>query len=334
MEADALAALRAVLPAPTVRAFDLHHEAISRGDWVAAGVWGAVFLEAFLENAMTALGLAVPDRLDLGTAITRLHRERQLQQGRAVLDRCEAVRLARNALVHAGGTGELGVETHTRTIAAYLKEIVQLAGPWFASIGASPPAAAIVVPDPIGRVFVSKISPHLPRQRMFLNDLCKLLRDSALEPVEIELDEYDKKDPIAPVIRTIRGCDALLCIGLERSHAYLLCHREGSEKQAELPHGFYSSGWLHIEAGVAYALGKPVFVLCQERIVSDGVFDRDWNSSPPFVMTSLPLAVTDPAVQRCIGRLKEEVRRIKDVAASAVTPSLREPGGTPPGQVV
>ncbi len=138
---------------------------------------------------------------------------------------------------------------------------------------------------------------------MFLLTLEDALRQRAMEPVRVVMDEYDRRDPVGKIVATLQRCDACLCVGLERSHAYLLCEREGGEKSRETMHSFYSSGWLNLEAGAAFALGLPVLVMCESRIVSDGVFDRDWNSSAPYVIEGSPLSVEDPAVQRCLARL-------------------------------
>ena len=83
MQNDPLPYRAALLPA-TRHAHDLHLEARHRQDWLAAGVWGAVFLEALLEEGMRAIGLKVPDRLELGHAVNRLRGEKRLEDSRAV----------------------------------------------------------------------------------------------------------------------------------------------------------------------------------------------------------------------------------------------------------
>ena len=69
---DLLAPYRAILQPQASRSFDLHREAVAARDWLAAIVQGAVFLEAFLEDAMTHARLSVPSRLELGAAIAKL----------------------------------------------------------------------------------------------------------------------------------------------------------------------------------------------------------------------------------------------------------------------
>jgi hypothetical protein len=321
MEVDPIP-YRALLQPSTLRSFDLHIDAVGKPDWLAAGVWGAVFLESFLEEVMRARAITLPDRLDLGGAIHRLRAEKGLPHLRTVLDRCESIRLARNALVHAGPLIGDSTVAHAQTIGVCLREVIRLAEAWFPPPVTLSPAHDVPGPS-IGRVFVSTITPHLPRQASFLRDLSLALRRRRLEPVLVETDEFDANDPMGKVLSVLRTCDALLCIGLERSHAYLLREKEGSQHERETAHGYFSSGWLNMEAGAGFALGLPVLVLCEPRIKSEGIFDRAWNSSPPYEMASTPSSVTDPAVQRCLTRLEERVRAAKLEPISAPSPATK-----------
>lgn len=318
MEPD-LIPYRALLQPSTLRSFDLHIDAAGKPDWLAAGVWGAVFLESFLEEVMRARAITLPDRLDLGGAISRLRAEKDLPHLRTVLDRCESIRLARNALVHAGPLIGDSTVAHAQTIGVCLREVIRLAEAWFPSPVTLSPAHD-VPGQSIGRVFVSTITPHLPRQASFVRDLSLALRRRQLEPVFVITDEFDANDPMGKVLSVLRTCDALLCIGLERSHAFLLREKEGSKDEKETAHGYFSSGWLNMEAGAGFALGMPVVVLCEPRIKSEGIFDRTWNSSPPYEMASTPSSVTDPAVQRCLTRLEELVRTAKLEHVSGPSP--------------
>jgi hypothetical protein len=162
MTADALDPYRAILRPTTTHPYALHRDGVGAGDWLAAGVWGAVFLEAFLEEAMQALNLTIGER-DLGGMINRLRHEKTLQHASDILNHCEMVRAARNALVHAGASPGRVVETHAATISGNLPHILRLALPWF---GAVQPRAdgSPAYPAPTARVFLSTITPHRKRR--------------------------------------------------------------------------------------------------------------------------------------------------------------------------
>jgi hypothetical protein len=182
---DSFAPFRSVCQQSTGRTYDLHREAIANQDWLAAGVWGAVFLEAFLEEVCRALNVSIPDRLELGDAINRLRGVKDLKGGREVLDLCDGVRMARNGLVHARTNVESGTLTLSTTIQNYINEILALATPWFGARPDPTGEAQEALPIPVGRVFLSTINPHSPRQEAFLRDLQLEMRAKCLEPVRM-----------------------------------------------------------------------------------------------------------------------------------------------------
>lgn len=103
--------------------------------------------------------------------------------------------------------------------------------------------------------------------------------------------------------KLIEGCHGIIVLGLERSHTYFYRDKEGSEKESENVHRRYSSAWLQLETGMAIGMGKDVFVLCQENLYGDGIFDRDWNSYIP-VQLKVPLDINDPKLKEILLVLK------------------------------
>jgi len=99
----------------------------------------------------------------------------------------------------------------------------------------------------------------------------------------------------------------MLVIGLERTRAYLVRDREGTDREFEETHRRYSSAWLDIEGGIAFGLGlgDRVFVLCEPGIVSAGVFDREWNQY--VVVAPARMDINDPAVIRTIDQISAAV---------------------------
>ena len=70
------------------------------------------------------------------------------------------------------------------------------------------------------------------------------------------------------------------------------------------------TGWLHLESGMAIALKKPIFVLCQKDIHSDGIFDRAWNTYLPIEIES-PLYVSQPNITMMLQKIEEFVANYK-----------------------
>lgn len=93
----------------------------------------------------------------------------------------------------------------------------------------------------------------------------------------------------------------------------VLLQRQGSAQcnESESVHRKYTSGWLQIESGIAIALKKPLFVLCQKDIHSDGIFDRSWNSYLPIEI-DMPLDVDQQNVVMMLQKIREFVANYKE----------------------
>jgi hypothetical protein len=278
----------------------LANAAIAFGDkqYFAAAVWGAVFLEAFLVELAEKLGIPKPPPKedDLNRRIEELARFRKSPNPTKpdvpdeIVKRCRDVQNTRNRLVHDNG---LLKKTLTED-AAFILRGLEVVLDWYLTIRPEepPPLRPAVVPSAGVPVFLSRANPHSRRQELFLDLFKTRLREAGVEPVELVPTIYDKHDPFGRVRETMRACRAVIVLGLERSHAYFLRDKEGSDKELESTHRWYTSGWMDIEAGMANALGLKVFVLCQRELHSDGIFDRQWNT---YTVVELPDLEPDSA---------------------------------------
>jgi len=156
-------------------------------------------------------------------------------------------------------------------------------------------------------VFISTIvpAPDNEKQIEFLNILYGCLEEIGIMPITVELTEWDKKDPLKKIRGTIQLCQGVIMVGLEKTHVYFSRDKEGTDSQTEETHRKYTSGWLHMEAGLANALGKKVFVICQGDLCSDGIFDRNWNTYPVTQLSSL---------NRCLPEFQDFIDHIRDWA--------------------
>lgn len=298
------------LPA-LARDHGLHMEqALFDGDWFSVIVWAAVTLEALLEYALhhsndLEAGGSGDARPDLGGMISVLDKQsktdgtvdRSLPE---VIDRAHSIRVARNMAVHNTGRHKAGLDRQAEKVCDDIRVILD----WWLSAYA--PETDQLDP-PTGSVFLATITPDHPRHRAFLSDLKRGLLERGVQPVSVEMTEYDRKAPLSRVRTAMAECDAVLIVGLERSRAYLVCDREGTPRQVEAKHRRYSSAWLHMEAGLAFGMGldKQVYVVCEEPIWSEGVFDRDWNEFDPIAVPRLD--VNEPDIVETLNRIANAV---------------------------
>jgi hypothetical protein len=238
-----------------------------------------------LDDFAQAAGLARPAQDDLNGRIQQLqqwsrNRGPELHVPDEIVKRCQDIRNTRNRLVHDTGSAKTTLAEDATFIHAGLEVVAK----WYQTIACpqvAEPRSDSAPSGPLGvRTYVSTITPHSTRQEYFLEELLERLRAVGIEPVRYTPTQYDKKDPIGSSRRAIESCRGVIIVGLERTHAYFLRDREGTSHEQEATHRQYTSGWLHLEAGMAHALGRDVFVLCQKPIHSDGIFDRTWNTYP------------------------------------------------------
>lgn len=292
--------------------------AYNREDFHSAAVWGAVFIEALLKDILTELGIAHESE-DLNGLVSKVKNadkhvplekaERSIYKD--IAGRCTEIRIKRNRIVHDTGTAKGDIRADAMDI--YENNLDRILTLYFQTRAArqleqknqNQPGQTEKPEIEAGYpVFISTITPHNFEQELFIEGFCNKLRKMGVDPRRCEFRAYDNKDPAGKVRRDIAQCKAVIVIGLERCHAYYYRDKEGSSKQAEGIHRYFSSSWLQMESGIAIGLNKHVFVLCQESIHSDGIFDRGWNTFTVLEMGG-PLNVEHPKVDELLEELKE-----------------------------
>jgi hypothetical protein len=285
---------------------------LDENQYFASAIWAAVFLEAFLSDLAEELDFAKTGHDDLNGRIQQLqqyqknHSPQKPHVPDEVVKRCHDIRNTRNRLVHDCGMPKSTLIQDAQFIVAGVDVILR----WYRELRSDrfpdeSAGAQEALPEGV-RVFVSTITPHSQRQKYFLEMLLSRLSGLGIQPIRLATTIFDKRDPIGKARDTIDSCSGVIVVGLERSHAYFLRDKEGTVDQCEDVHRKYTSGWLHLEAGIANALGKEVFVLREKGICADGVFDRSWNTYPVTELISLDEQSVELGV--FLGHLQEWVK--------------------------
>lgn len=302
----------------TLQHYHMGLQAFNNGEYLSAVVWGAVFIEALLKDILSELEIA-HDGDDLNQLITKTknaYKHVSLPSDERILyhdisGRCNEIRLKRNRIVHDIGThrGNISADA-TDMYENHLGHILEQytktgAAKQLSEKNRQSKSNLLTVPQqPLFPVFISTITPHTLDQEVFIEAFCKRLEEIGVAPKRCVFTEYDYKDPIGKVRKDIQQCNAVIVLGLERCHAYYYKEKEGSKKESEGIHRFFSSGWLQLESGIAAGLGKEIFVLCQKEIHSDGIFDRGWNSYLPVEIDG-PLDINHPKIELMLEKIKE-----------------------------
>lgn len=251
--------------------------------YFASAIWGSVFLEGFLAELLRDLGSKKNDLKVLNDYIEHLRNLKSREHidvivPQEMLYRCGIIREIRNGLVHDTGYSKDSIQSEAGTILDSIKIILELYKKHFLFEKSTLQKEEVINENDLIPVFISAINPDNELQKYFMELFYHRLRQIGIKPVRAELDDYDKDNPIERIKEFLVECDGMIVIGLERSHAYFLRDRVGGKKQEDKIHTKYTSSWLHLEAGLAHALGKDLFVTCQTDICNDGIFDRSWNS--------------------------------------------------------
>lgn len=292
-------------------------------EYLSAAIWSAVFVESVLKDYLRDFGEKSKDRDELDSLIKRvanhLRNTSQISDSdkdmiNDILRRTEEIRSKRNRLVHDTGVENRGLETDVSDMYNNVMQIInnyldtQISKSICAENSKIVDTKEIEGNEQEFPIFISTITPHNFEQTEFIEGFCNRLREIGVTPVRCTLTDFDKRDPMNKVKSVIETCNAIVVIGLERSHVYYLRDKEGSEKEKEDMHRRYTSAWLQLESGIAIGMGKEVFVLCQKDLYGGGIFDRDWNTFVPMEL-NLPLNIYDKNVDMILGKIKEYKER-------------------------
>lgn len=293
-------------------------------EYLSAAIWSAVFVESILKDYLLDFG-ENNDRDELDSLIKRTsnHLNNSARVDHAdkvkihdILRRAEEIRGKRNRLVHDTGVENHGLETDVGDMYNNVMQIIRnyldtkVSRTIFDENTRDRSTQQQAEEKTDFNVFVSTITPHNFEQTEFIEGFCNRLKEIGANPVRCMLTDFDKRDPMNKVKRVISECDAVIVIGLERSHVYYFRDKEGSEKEKEAMHRRYTSSWLQLESGIAIGQGKEVFVLCQKDLYGDGIFDRDWNTFVPLEL-NLPLNIHDKNVDMILDKIKEYKKSIQ-----------------------
>ncbi|MBE6666438.1 MAG: hypothetical protein E7603_09545 [Ruminococcaceae bacterium] len=302
------------------------------GELLASIIWAAVFTEALLKDILFEIdGKDHEEELNLLIRNLNLNvqsgNDREQNSNKKTFStadrknladvhrRCNEIRIKRNRLVHDTGVERGSLEVDAKDVHENIVQIIkrytdtEIAAE-FQKRNSPTELVGKKSKEPDFPIFISSITPHTFEQGEFITSFCEKLKEIGVKPIRCVLNDFDKKDPMGKVRDTIEACKAVIVIGLERSHVYYYKDKEGSQEESESTHRKYTSGWLHLESGMAIALKKPIFVLCQKDIHSDGIFDRAWNTYLPIEIES-PLYVSQPNITMMLQKIEEFVANYK-----------------------
>jgi hypothetical protein len=117
----------------------------------------------------------------------------------------------------------------------------------------------------------------------------RYLTSNGFNPRTVGRNFFDNKSPLKSVTDLMNQCSGTVVIAFERLHIESGEEQRGSSKSIPLADVTLPTAWNQVEAGMAYVLGQPLFVLVEHSLRCDALL-QDGNE---WYVTKVDL---DPSV--------------------------------------
>jgi hypothetical protein len=146
-------------------------------------------------------------------------------------------------------------------------------------------------------------NPYTATYEKFRDELQTFLRDSCgVDPRILGKNEYPSGSPLEHIQTTMRTCAGVIIVAYERKYL----ERGMEKREAELPQKpqklencTYTTTWNHIESAMAFTLGLPLYIICQEGLSEDGLIESKLDWYVNYVVIE-PGALSKPALSDSI----------------------------------
>lgn len=122
-------------------------------------------------------------------------------------------------------------------------------------------------------VFLSQPRTVTSRQSRFCQRLTNVLEENGLQPRSIGSSDYGNDAPLITVQKVMAECKGAVILGLVQLSAHDCVRKPGTPLEARVGDLDLPTVWNHLEAGMAYMARLPLFVLKEQQLASEGIFD-------------------------------------------------------------
>jgi tetratricopeptide (TPR) repeat protein len=134
-------------------------------------------------------------------------------------------------------------------------------------------------------IFISAGTTANENQEKFVSAIESRLRSENLIPNTVGRNKFSADSPLKAVIELMDECYGTIIIALERTYFPTGTERRNGSKEKQLSEIKYCTSWNQIEAAMAYTKGRPILVIIEEGLKSEGLLEKgyDW-----YVMSVKP----------------------------------------------
>jgi hypothetical protein len=165
------------------------------------------------------------------------------------------------------------------------------------------------------RIFVSMGTPYSDYYLRFREALESFLRvQCESDPRIMGVNEYPTGNPLPKLCEVMRSCHGVIVVAYERTYVDAGETKRNSKDATKLISRTYTTPWNHIESAVAYSLGLPLYIICENGLTEEGLIEDkiDWYVQH---IELTPEALQQPAV----------VQSLRSWVQERVVPSARRP---------
>src|ERR1700682_5210130 len=114
------------------------------------------------------------------------------------------------------------------------------------------------------RIFVSMGTPYSDRYLQFRDELETFLRNRCkVERGIMGKSAYPDGSPLEKVRDVMRDCHGVIVVAYERKYLQSGVEKRGGKAPITLQDRAYTTPWNHIESAMAFSLGLPLYVICE-----------------------------------------------------------------------
>lgn len=123
-------------------------------------------------------------------------------------------------------------------------------------------------------------------QERFVTLLEDRLRSEGLVPHTVGRNTFSADAPLKAIEQLMNQCVGSVVVALERSYFPAGTERRGGAKERPLEDVRLATPWNHIEAAMSYAKGKPLLVIVEDGVKSEGLLEPGYD----WYVQTVPLA--------------------------------------------
>jgi hypothetical protein len=127
-------------------------------------------------------------------------------------------------------------------------------------------------------VYLSVGRAYTPAQEQFVGEFEQHLRARGLTPQTVGRNYFKNREPLRTISDCMRECQGAVILAFERIHIASGVEMRGGPDQAPMNGVNLPTVWNQIESAMAYTLGRPLLVVVEPGLRSEGLLQHgyDW----------------------------------------------------------